>query len=95
MSDLISRKAAIDAVAKWLYDVLGINESDGTATIFKRLRELPPAEPQERKGKWIIVRNGSNQGICDKCGYLGYAWMNFCPICGQDNRMEVDNEQND
>lgn len=42
--DYISRQAAIDAVAKWFYDVFGITESDGTATIFKRLRELPYVE---------------------------------------------------
>ena len=29
MMDLISRQAAIDAVAKWFYDVFGIKESDG------------------------------------------------------------------
>lgn len=44
MSDLINRQDAIDAVAKWFYDVFGIKESDGTATIFKRLRELPSAD---------------------------------------------------
>lgn len=46
MSDLISRKMAIDAVAKWFHDVFGIKESDGTATIFKRLRELPSAQTE-------------------------------------------------
>ena len=44
--DTISRQEAIDAVAKWFYDVFGITESDGTATIFKRLRELPSAQPE-------------------------------------------------
>ena len=46
MSDYINRQAVIDTVAKWFYDVFGINESDGTATIFKRLRELPSAQPE-------------------------------------------------
>ena len=41
--DTIYRQDAIDAVAKWFYAVFGIKESDGTATIFKRLRELPSA----------------------------------------------------
>ena len=45
MDDLISRQQAIDAIVKWFYDVFGIKESDGTATIFKRLRELPSAQP--------------------------------------------------
>ena len=48
-TDLISRQQAIDAVAKWIFDVLGVKESDGTATVFKRLRELPSIQP-ERKG---------------------------------------------
>ena len=43
--DLIDRLAAIDTLAKWLYGVFGIKESDGTATIFKRFRELPSAQP--------------------------------------------------
>lgn len=43
MDDYISRQAAIDALAKWFYEVFGIRESDGTATIFKRLRKLPTA----------------------------------------------------
>ena len=46
MRDLISRQAAIEALAKWFYEVFGIKESDGTAAIFKRLRELPSAQPE-------------------------------------------------
>ena len=62
MDDLISRQQAIDAVAKWLYDVFGITESDGTATIFKRLRELPSAQPQRKRGKGIPVDSFSAFG---------------------------------
>ena len=46
MDDLISRQAAIEAFAKWFFEVFGIRESDGTATIFKRLREIPSAQPE-------------------------------------------------
>ena len=46
MDKLISQQAAIDAVAKWIFEVFGIKESDGTATVFKRLRELPSAQPE-------------------------------------------------
>lgn len=44
MDDTISRAAVIDVVAKWIFEVFGIKESDGTATVFKRLRELPSAQ---------------------------------------------------
>lgn len=47
VGDTISRQAAIDVVAKWLCDVFGIKTSYGTATIFKRLRDLPSAQPEK------------------------------------------------
>ena len=93
--DLISRQAAIDAVAKWFYDVFGIKESDGTATIFKRLRELPSAQPQLKKGKWINHRNddGHNIADCDQCGnaiqwFDGDEIPRYCCMCGADMRTE-------
>lgn len=48
--DCVSRQVAIDALSKWLHEVFGIKESDGTATIFKRLRELPSVSPARPKG---------------------------------------------
>ena len=97
--DLISRQAAIDAVAKWFYDVFGITESDGTATIFKRLRELPPAQPErdipvkpiETTDKAWGIPN--RQAVCPKCDYyLGHVAflgdykgkrVTYCETCGQ------------
>ena len=55
MDDLISRQAAIDALEKWLHGLFGITEADGTATIFKTIRQLPPIQPE-------IVR-------CGECTY--------------------------
>lgn len=72
MSDLIDRQAVIDALEKWFNGVFGIKESDGTATIFKRIRELPPKEP--KKGKWelkedILSWEGTFDGyFCSECG---------------------------
>ena len=60
MDDLISRQAAIDALAKWFYEVFGIRESDGTATIFKRLRKLPTAGSE-----WLhdLLQDAIDDGI--------------------------------
>ena len=100
MDKLISQQAAIDVVAKWIFEVFGIKESDGTATVFKRLRDLPSAQPEHKTGRWIP--DDSELGIkCNKCGksfsdYVnagtGYMFLeeipNFCPNCGEDIRGE-------
>jgi len=97
VGDTISRQQAIDEVAKWFYDVFGIKESDGTATIFKRLRELPTALPERKKGKWILTEDDNYEYCtCSECGYQnGENWMNgsdipFCAVCGADMRGESD-----
>lgn len=94
--DTISRQAAIDAVAKWFYDVFGITESDGTATIFKRLRELPPAQPERKKGMWIPDNlAGGGYWVCTVCKHPTEAFAadvlyKFCPFCGAEMRGEAD-----
>ena len=97
MADLIDRQQAIDAVAKWFYDVFGITESDGTATIFKRLRELPSAQPERKKGKWI-EHNPHKWGLgiiyeCSECGYeMDCEEPKYCPNCGarmEDGKNEI------
>lgn len=87
MSDTISRQQAIDAVAKWMFEVFGIKESDGTATVFKRLRELPPAQPERPKGEW------TKDSACPFCGFKPWYerdihTLSFCPNCGADMRGE-------
>lgn len=69
MSDYISRQAAIEVVAKWLNDALGIVEKDGQPTVIKRLRKLPTADVVE------VVR-------CKDCKHrrtndLGDTWCNY------------------
>ena len=75
MDDLISRQAAIDVLSKWLHDVIGIKESDGTTTIFKRLRELPSAqpEPERKRGRWIQHYVGQEH----------IPWGSDCSVCGE------------
>ena len=83
MDKLISQQAAIDVVAKWIFEVFGIKESDGTATVFKRLRELPSAEPEPRTAYWTKDIVGSV--VCSNCGgirkdnRIGHTqWCNCC-----------------
>ena len=44
--DTISKRQAIDALEKWLHGLFGITEADGTATIFKTIKQLPPIQPE-------------------------------------------------
>lgn len=95
VGDTISRQAAIDAVAKWFHDdVFGITESDGTVTIFKRLRELPSEQPERKKGRWKLLYD--NIWICTNCEQTEQFGVNiestsdYCPSCGADMRGESD-----
>ena len=38
--EYIKREDAINTVAKWLWDIYGIKEQDGTTTVFKKLRSI-------------------------------------------------------
>ena len=70
MDKLISQQAAIDVVAKWIFEVFGIKESDGTATVFKRLRDLPSAQPVHKTGRWIEMSSTNHTYKCSVCGRL-------------------------
>ena len=93
-TDTISRQQAIDAVAKWIFEVFGIKESDGTATVFKRLRELPSIQPERLTGEWIQKPRYEDDEYPDaqpnlKCPFCGYeiGWCdmgNYCARCGAD-----------
>ena len=60
--------------------------------------ELPSAQPERKKGRWIIDRkfgadimSGGNMVICSECGKgIMYGKQNFCPNCGSDMREEGD-----
>lgn len=89
MSDLINRQDAIDVVAKWIYDVFGIKETDRAATIFKRLRAVPSAEREN--GRWIRgdaekITGKARCSICGESCYKGERYFKICPNCGADMR---------
>ena len=99
MSDLIDRQAAINAVNTALFPKINTAKD-----AVKALRDLPAAEPERKKGKWIPHREKSREYIgtvlvsveydywlCDACGYRvenGQPMYNFCPYCGADMRTE-------
>ena len=80
MSDLISRKAAIDAVNSLTYP-------SSLVDVKYKLIELPSAQPEQKVGKWIKLYAGNY-----KCSVCGDWWgndnnemvedFNYCPNCG-------------
>ena len=80
---------AIDAdkiVYSWQIDADG-QEHDGV-TLQSIIDKMPTIELQRKTGHWINIRAG-NIADCDQCGVRGRAWMNYCPVCGSDNREET------
>ena len=85
MDDLISRQAAIDAIR-------GEIEINGYSHVVDVLEQLPSAQPERKKGKWI-----SNSPVtmrCNQCTYVASDWIvhefHYCPNCGA--RMDADGE---
>ena len=91
MGDLISRKAAIDA----LDCINGVEEV---------LRSLPPIQPEPQKGEWeeieVVeaydiagVKTWASKMMCNKCYFSTYAIEGrfgqyiFCPNCGNKNQI--------
>ena len=94
--DLISRQAAIDIVTP----------HDDNRVMRDALEELPSAQPQRIRGRWIYTGvkfpNWEGQVVseafCSECNGISYfrravdKWIgaNFCPNCGGDMTGEQD-----
>lgn len=90
MSDLIERQAAIDALDK-RFDSIPMEQTAEILQLRKDLRELPSAQPERKKGKWIREPNVYGVVYCSECDYeLHTNNTNYCPDCGA--RMEVEHE---
>ena len=95
--DTISRQAAIDALeeSKRIY-------VDRRVIIGKMqdiVSNLPSAQPERKKGKWIPQDHNKTNGIAStlvyyypKCSVCGHCdnYTNFCSNCGADMRGEQD-----
>ena len=117
MSDLIDRQAAIDALMideemlRRVLDDMNVVDAErnkyewGLGLIesnIEDMKELPSAQPEQRKGKWIETHErtlfsnpDSITYVCSECGYRQYTLYgtppitNFCPNCGADMRGET------
>ena len=84
MSDLISRQAAIDQLHQ-SYNLLDAEQ---------RLEDLPSAQPERIRGRWIEKPHVHGVAYCSLCDYeLHTNDTNFCPNCGA--KMEVGENGND
>lgn len=94
-NDFIIRQSAIDAVEKES-QVDGAYGYMDTKSIVDLLNDLPSAQPERKKGKWISTDDGWD-GEYFVCSVCGCPWtlikgtpedngMNFCPSCGADMR---------
>lgn len=82
MSDLISRRDAINAIDDFRQDF--INHYLVTLT----LKNLPSLEPERKKGTWGYSPTDPEDAYCSRCGFhvyvveVNFDSYHFCPHCG-------------
>ena len=96
MNDLISRQAAIDICANAIDLWRGQLGEGALIAVRDRLKALPSAQPERKKGQWMKEDRGHVEycAVCDQCGF-DWIWSDreyfkFCPNCGADMRGEQD-----
>ena len=97
IGDRIYVRGYIDEIRK--DTVIVRNDGGYFGTILSEIitGELPSAQTERKKGKWIPVTNGRGGFECDEChNYApsfqdGVEWLSdYCPNCGADMRGEKD-----
>lgn len=110
MSDLIRRQDAFRAVlGVTTYDTVDDVEIHCDASVcdsegwlggirdaLRAIEDVPSAEPERKKGKWVKIGHWGRHYRCDQCGNTldfdgvnaGRGDANFCPNCGADLRGE-------
>jgi hypothetical protein len=101
--DLISRQAAIDAVKDLPNCRNGFSDTYDKACIIGVLEDLPTAQTQRKKGRWIwwyeeaVTEHATEYTPHCKCSECGRecapsvaTYSNFCRNCGADMRGECE-----
>ena len=88
-NDTISRRAAIDAADRADYTGLAVEDvKKVTDEVIKELKQLPSAQPQRMRAKWIATTSLQEGQItwrdykCSNCSHHRRKPMNFCEVCG-------------
>lgn len=72
MADLIDRQAAIDALDAPIYNIKGKDNAERMVeylqTVIRRIKNLPPAEPERKTGHWIEDAESYYRAVNDKGG---------------------------
>lgn len=92
MSDLIDRQAVLGELKDLYIKNPTCNPDYGwdaaIDTITDKVKDLPPAQHERKKGKWKINKDGN--WACPFCEFDPYhdnmKGMNYCPNCGADMR---------
>ena len=82
MSDTISRAAAIDAT--W-FEPSYTDPLNVLTEVRDRLKALPSAQPERKKGKWIPYSPEGLRYKCSECESKYDTPWHFCPNCGSYN----------
>jgi len=77
--EMIDRQAAIDLWEKY-HPTISVDAMQYDA----ELRQLPPAQPERKKRRWIVYYE------CPKCGEITKDFTEYCPFCNADMRGEKD-----
>lgn len=101
MDDPISRRAAIDAIAKFvpyaICDESTESYTNGLTDAYNLILQLPSVTPERKKGEWQITDAYPHNVYCSECHtrFAQTQWTvwgdgslprNFCPNCGADMR---------
>lgn len=95
MSDLIRRRDAVSRMSDLLMVKFQGQRLPTWNDVYQAMNDIPSAEPERKKGKWID-KGRKIIYKCSECGnYLDFSGLNagrgdanFCPSCGADMRGE-------
>ena len=99
MNDLISRQAAIDALAKFvpyaICDESTESYTNGLTDAYNLILQLPSAQPKRIRGQWSIKGQAIDTvrgywATCSACGRAVFGGGNYCANCGSYNKGEVE-----